>query len=70
MRTPEASPTKDWALWWFAKLEDAIRAGDRCRLQEAMRNLDRLGIEIRFTLPATPRDRGEVQPEKGNAPQQ
>jgi hypothetical protein len=48
---PSQTSTRDWPLWWFARLETAIQRSDRPAAREAMRNLDRLGIEVRFTLP-------------------
>jgi hypothetical protein len=50
-RTTSLPPTRDWRLWWFARLEAAIKRGDRSALKEALRNLARLGVEVRFTLP-------------------
>jgi hypothetical protein len=44
-------PTRDWRLWWFARLETAIQRDDRPATREALRHLARLGVEIRFTLP-------------------
>lgn len=41
----------DWRLWWFAQLDAAIDRRDEPRLRKAIRNLERLGIEIRFTIP-------------------
>jgi hypothetical protein len=49
--TPTTPSTRDWPLWWFARLESAIERGDRPAAREALRNLNRLGIEVRFTLP-------------------
>jgi hypothetical protein len=57
-------PSPDAQVGDFARLEDAIRAGDRRQIREAMRNLDRLGIEVRFTLPVTPRGTEKVRPEE------
>jgi hypothetical protein len=45
------TPTRDWRLWWFAKLETALTRGDRRAAAESLRNLARLGVEVRFTLP-------------------
>jgi hypothetical protein len=45
------SLTRDWPLWWFARLETAIDRDDRRAAKEALRNLARLGVEVRFTLP-------------------
>ena len=47
-------PTRDWRLWWFARLETTIRRDDHCGAKEALRNLWRLGVEVRFTLPPRP----------------
>lgn len=47
-------PTKDWRLWHFAQLEAALKAGNLAKARKAMRELERLGIEIRFTLPPVP----------------
>jgi hypothetical protein len=50
---PTVTPDRlaDWRLWWFAKLESAIERGDNRAAREALRHLERLGIEVRFTLP-------------------
>jgi hypothetical protein len=48
--TDTDTPT-DWPLWWFAKLESAIERGDHRAARTAIKNLERLGIEVRFTLP-------------------
>jgi hypothetical protein len=57
---PAASPppTRDWPLWWFARLEAAVKHGDRRAAREALRNLARLGVEVRFTLPPGSDDEG------------
>jgi hypothetical protein len=47
-------PTRDWRLWWFARLETALQRDDRRAAKEALRNLARLGVEVRFTLPPLP----------------
>jgi hypothetical protein len=49
-------PPRDWPLLWFARLETAFRRGDRRAAKEALRNLNRLGIEVRFTLPPEKRE--------------
>jgi hypothetical protein len=41
----------DWRLWWFARLDAALERGDHRAAREAIRHLERLGIEVRFTLP-------------------
>ncbi len=48
------APTRDWRLWWFARLETAIKRDDRRAAKESLRNLTRLGVEVRFTLPPCP----------------
>jgi hypothetical protein len=50
------TPTRDWPLWWFARLEAAIKHNDRRAAKKALRNLQRLGIEVRFTLPPERRE--------------
>jgi hypothetical protein len=59
--TPSPPPTRDWRLWWFARLETALRRDDRRAAKEALRNLARLGVEVRFTLPPHPRDGGRAR---------
>jgi hypothetical protein len=49
--TTHPEKARDWPLWWFAGLEAAIERGDRAAAREALRHLNRLGIEVRFTLP-------------------
>jgi hypothetical protein len=49
--TSPSDPTRDWRLWWYARLESAIERADRRAAKEALRNLARLGVEVRFTLP-------------------
>jgi hypothetical protein len=51
-------PVKDWPLWWFSKLEAALKRGNHHEARQAIRQLERLGIEVRFTLP--PPVTGEV----------
>jgi hypothetical protein len=55
--------TRDWPLWHFARLEAALDRGDRRSADQALRDLERLGIEVRFRLPrlpATPAAREEA----------
>jgi hypothetical protein len=40
-----------WPLWHFAHLTAALKRGDNRRATDALRQLRRLGIEVRFTLP-------------------
>jgi hypothetical protein len=51
MPSATSPSTRDWRLWWFARLEAAIKRDDRQAVREALRNLERLGVEIRFILP-------------------
>jgi len=58
------APTRDkknesWPLWWFARLESALDRGDDKAAAKAIHKLERLGFEVRFTLPV--RDRKQVQ---------
>lgn len=55
----DTTATTHWPLWWFARLESAIERGDHRAAREAIKKLERLGIEVRFTLPPeeAPRDR-------------
>jgi hypothetical protein len=46
---PEQTEINDWPLWWFARL--ALKRGETTAASEALRNLERLEVEIRFTLP-------------------
>ena len=41
----------DWPLWWFASLDSALERRDKCAAAEAIRQLERLGIEVRFLVP-------------------
>jgi hypothetical protein len=56
--TTTPQPTRDWRLWWFARLESTILRKDWRAAKDAMRHLARLGVEIRFTLPPLPEDQG------------
>ena len=51
-----AKKTADWPLWWFAQLEAARKRGDRDGATAAIRKLELLGFEVRFTLPAQIRE--------------
>jgi hypothetical protein len=42
---------RNWPLWWFSQLDTAVERGNRRAALEALQNLARLGIEVRFTLP-------------------
>ena len=47
--TPER--TIDWPLWWFARLEAAVERGDHEAAAEAQRELERLGVHVRYGRP-------------------
>jgi hypothetical protein len=42
------SPTRDWPLWWFARLETAIERGDYQAAAHAQRELERLGVTVKY----------------------
>ncbi|HEY1379753.1 MAG TPA: hypothetical protein VGF55_23325 [Gemmataceae bacterium] len=53
---PEASPTPnppvvDWPLYWFARLEKAVEAGNHQAAAEAQRHLARLGVQVSYGRP-------------------
>lgn len=41
----------DWPLWWFAHLEAAVERGDHAAAAEAQRELERLGVRVRYGRP-------------------
>jgi hypothetical protein len=41
----------DWPLWWFASLEAAVERGDHAAAAKAQRQLERLGVQVRYGLP-------------------
>jgi hypothetical protein len=51
MAHPTSDKIANWRLWWFAQLEAALDRGDDRAVTAAVRKLQKLGIEIRFTLP-------------------
>jgi hypothetical protein len=52
--------TIDWPLWWFVRLERAVELGDHEAAAEAQRELERLGIQVRYGRPRRPvKDHGE-----------
>jgi hypothetical protein len=44
-------PVIDWPLYWFAKLEKAVEAGDHQTAAEAQRHLARLGVLVNYGRP-------------------
>jgi hypothetical protein len=49
--TTDRATITDWPLLWFVRLSSAIDRGDDSAARVALRNLERLGVEVRFTLP-------------------
>ena len=39
----------DWPLYWFAALERAIESSNFSAAADAQRNLERLGVTVRFS---------------------
>jgi hypothetical protein len=48
MTTATSSKPIDWPLWWFARLEKAVEAGDHVAAAEAQKELARLGVDVRY----------------------
>ena len=44
-------PVIDWPLYWFAKLEKAVEAGDHQAAAQAQRHLARLGVRVNYGRP-------------------
>jgi hypothetical protein len=40
----------NWPLWWFVRLEKAVEQGDHAAA-EAQRELERLGVRVRYGRP-------------------
>lgn len=49
--TDDAPPATDWPLYWFARLEHAVEDGNHAAAAEAQRELDRLGVKVRYGRP-------------------
>jgi hypothetical protein len=47
-----AAPVTDWPLYWFARLERAVEAGDHQAAAQADRELRRLGVRVQYGRPA------------------
>jgi hypothetical protein len=48
---PTQVSSKDWPLFWFARLEKAVEEGDHQAAAEAQRQLDRLGVKVNYGRP-------------------
>ncbi len=46
--SPPDPPVTDWPLYWFARLEKAVEAGDHQAAAEAQRQLARLGVRVNY----------------------
>jgi hypothetical protein len=47
---------RNWPLWWFARLEAAVENGDHRAAAEAQRELERLGVHVRYGRPRPQRE--------------
>lgn len=45
---PSEPPVIDWPLYWFAKLEKAVEAGEHQAAAEAQQQLARLGVRVNY----------------------
>jgi hypothetical protein len=45
----DRQPVRDWPLYWFAALENAVEAGDREAAAKARAELRRVGVTVHFT---------------------
>jgi hypothetical protein len=61
------SDTRDWPLYWFARLEQAVKDGDHEAAAEAQRELATLGVRVQYGRPhADTLDRGAPRKEAGH----
>ena len=49
--SPPDPPVTDWPLYWFARLEKAVEAGNHQAAAEAQRQLARLGVLVKYGRP-------------------
>jgi hypothetical protein len=49
--TPPASDYQRWPLYWFARLEGALEAGDLEEAAEAQLRLEQLGLRVEPIAP-------------------
>jgi hypothetical protein len=45
---------QDWPVYWFAKLEIAVEKGDHHLAAEVQKELERLGVHVRYGRPTPP----------------
>jgi hypothetical protein len=57
----DCSQVRNWPLWWFARLEAAVERGDFAGAAGAQRELERLGVTVRYRggRPQRPATAGE-----------
>ena len=48
---PPAAKATDWPGYHFARLEEALHAGDFDKAADAARHLRRLGVDVRYPRP-------------------
>lgn len=61
------SEVRDWPLWWFAGLEAALNRGDYASAARALRQLEHLGVSVRYRIPrkhGTPQRGGHCRAEQ------
>lgn len=60
IESPAIESWRDSPTAWFVVLEDALVRGDYSRAAEAQRELERLGLSVRYRRPANRERRPEV----------
>jgi hypothetical protein len=53
VREPPQSDYRRWPIYWFARLEAALEAGDLVQAAEAQHQLARLGLRVEPRAPWT-----------------
>lgn len=53
-RNRQAHCADNWPVYWFAKLELAVAAGDHRAAAEAQSELERLSVFVRYGSPFVP----------------
>jgi hypothetical protein len=49
--TPADADYTSWPLYWFARLEAALEAGDLAQAADAQRRLEQLGVRVEPLAP-------------------